>query len=159
VFKYSTSPDTEIIVEPKLTQESSLLFYPKSQKVTVTDECIDNIVFQAKSGLIINGKIDPPVEDVDLFIYSNEELVSQAKSDKQGNYRVGPLYDDLTYEIRASKEDYNFQGDGKGNFKAQKLSSLTVSVKDQDGSPIEGVFLQLSAGKGFRLTGTSDIKG
>jgi hypothetical protein len=50
-------------------------------------------------------------------------------TDRQGNYKVGPLYDDLQYDVEASKEDYVFKKDGF-NFSAQKLSSLIINVKD-----------------------------
>jgi hypothetical protein len=34
-----------------------------------------------------------------------------------GSYKVGPLYDDVEYDIEASKEDYIFKKEGN-NFKA-----------------------------------------
>lgn len=40
-------------------------------------------------------------------------------TDKEGKYKVGPLYDDLKYEVEAIKEDYIFKKEGH-NFKAQK---------------------------------------
>jgi len=42
---------------------------------------------------------------------------------------VGPLYDDEEYVLAAEKEDYQFTQEGN-NFKAKKLSSLTVHLKD-----------------------------
>lgn len=84
--------------------------------------------------------------------------MATVKSDESGNYKVGPLYDDQTYTIKASKEDYNFVETTRGNFKAQKLSSLTIIAKDLQGKPLPQVFLQLSAGK-LRLSGTTDDKG
>ena len=38
-------------------------------------------------------------------------------TDKHGKYRVGPLYDDVKYNVEATKEDYIFTKDGH-NFKA-----------------------------------------
>jgi len=59
-------------------------------------------------------------------------------TDKAGNYKVGPLYDDQTYEIEAFKVDYIFKKEtGTNNFKAQKLSTLTLTVKDNKGNPLE----------------------
>lgn len=34
-----------------------------------------------------------------------------------------------------------------------------INVKDQSGNPLESVFVQLSAGKGKRLTGNTNAKG
>ena len=54
-------------------------------------------------------------------------------TDKSGTYKAGPLYDDQQYDIEASKEDYIIKRiDNSYNFKAQKLSTLTVTVTDKN---------------------------
>lgn len=60
------------------------------------DECIDNIKFEAKTGLIIQGAIDPPTQDVEIKVLNNntKEVVATLNTDKAGKYKVGPLYDD-----------------------------------------------------------------
>ncbi len=159
-FKRMVPQETNLYIEPRLKDESTLLFYPKILVVEVAMECIDDIKFQAKKGLIITGNIDPPTEEVQLTILNSitKEEVVTVMSDASGAYKVGPLYDDQTYEITAFKEDYNFEETSFGNFKAQKLSSLTIVAKDLAGNPLPQVFLQLSAGK-LRLSGTTDVRG
>lgn len=48
---------------------------------------------------------------------------------------------------------------GSNNFRAQKLSTLSVTVKDDKGAALEQVSLQLSAGRGFRMTGSTNQQG
>ena len=80
-------------------------------------------------------------------------------TDKNGKYQAGPFYDDQKYDVRAEKEDFSFQSDEQGNFKALKHSSITIFIVDKEnGNPIPEVFLSLSSGK-FRATGTTDDKG
>lgn len=141
-FEYFSPVDKNLTIEPQLTEDANLLFYPKRKDIAIEDECVTNIVFEAKTGLVIIGAIDPPTEGVNIRIINSKTLqeVVTVKTDTSGKYKVGPLYDDQVYEVEASKEDYVFKKEGN-NFKAQKLSSLTVTIKDQSGNPLESVFV------------------
>ena len=48
--------------------------YPKKTEVVLKDECIKDIKFEAKSGLILQGSIDPPTEGVTIKITNNKTL-------------------------------------------------------------------------------------
>ncbi|CDW74259.1 nodal modulator 1-like [Stylonychia lemnae] len=161
-FEYYSPVDKDLIIQPQIAGDASLLFYPTSKKITVGGECISNILFETKTGYTISGKIDPPTEGVLIKVLNknSKKEIMETTSNGSGEYKVGPLYDDQQYEIEASKEDYIIKRDGTSyNFKSQKLSTLTVSIQDQNGEPLELVSLQLSAGKGFRQTGSTNAQG
>lgn len=44
------------------------MFYPKTKEFTIEDECVLDIKFEAKSGLIITGNVVPPTEGVNIKI-------------------------------------------------------------------------------------------
>jgi len=67
-FEYFSQPDESIILEPRLQEGSNLLFYPKTKEFTIEDECVLDIKFEAKSGLIITGNVVPPTEGVNIKI-------------------------------------------------------------------------------------------
>ena len=160
-FEYYSPVDQSFVIEPQLLDDGNLLFYPQRKQISVGGECITNIVFETKTGYVVTGRVEPATEDVAIKVTNKKTLqeVTSVFTDAQGNYKVGPLYDDQEYDIEPFKEDYIFKKDGAHNFKAQKLSTLTVHVKDSNGAVLEQVSLQLSAGKGFRLTGTTNQNG
>lgn len=54
-FEYFSPVDKKLTVEPQITGDANLLFFPKKKDIAIEDECITNIVFEAKSGLVISG--------------------------------------------------------------------------------------------------------
>lgn len=70
-FKRMVPQETTLYIEPRLKDESTLLFYPKHLDTEVGMECISDIMFEAKKGLIISGNIDPPTKDVVLSIINS----------------------------------------------------------------------------------------
>ncbi len=66
---------------------------------------------------------------------------------------MGPLVDSFTYKIVANKEDYKFHQNIEQGLEnsmnvhliAQKLSSLRVKVKDENGQPIPNVLIFISS--------------
>ncbi len=60
------------------------------------DECISDIKFEAKSGLILQGSIIPSTAGVEIKVTNDKtkEVVATLSTDKEGKYKVGPLYDD-----------------------------------------------------------------
>ena len=160
-FEYFSPIDQSFVIEPQLLDDSNLLFYPQRKQISVGGDCITNIVFETKTGYVVEGKVEPATEDVAIKVTNKKTLqeITTVFTDANGNYKVGPLYDDQEYEIEPFKEDFIFKKEGTNNFKAQKLSTLTVHVKDTNGASLEQVSLQLSAGKGFRLSGTTNQNG
>lgn len=85
-FEYYSAADRHLVIEPVLQSESNILFYPRSKPVSVEDECVSNIQFQAKNGLVIKGKVEPPTEGVSIRIINNKtgEEVAQVQTDSAG---------------------------------------------------------------------------
>lgn len=69
--------------------------------------------FSGRLGLYIEGSVSPPLEDVTIRIIAsgdshnaqikNNELAFATTTSKDGLFIGGPLYDDITYHIEASK--------------------------------------------------------
>ena len=134
------------------TAEPNILFYPKTHEVKVTDKCIleaEAIKFTVTKGLIIRGKVSPPVSGIEVTardIHDNS-LVASTITSATGEYRLGPLYDDdKKYVVVAQKEGYRLVKDPSNpyNFVAEQLSYLTISVKEANGNKLSGVIFDLS---------------
>lgn len=69
--------------------------------------------FDGRLGLYIKGSVSPPLSDVHIKIIAagdshiaqlNEgELVVETTTATDGSFIGGPLYDDITYNVEASK--------------------------------------------------------
>lgn len=69
--------------------------------------------FSARVGLYIEGSVSPPLSGVHVRIHAagdshiatlrSGELVLETTTDTHGSFTVGPLYDDITYIVEASK--------------------------------------------------------
>lgn len=68
--------------------------------------------FQARWGVYLEGTIDPPISGVNVSVVTDTE--SKAAEwpagetvewglSHEGKFKVGPLYDDATYHLEASK--------------------------------------------------------
>ena len=139
-FEFYAPVGKSLVIEPKASADANLLFSPLKKDISVENECVKNIVFQAKSGLIISGQITPATEGVLIKIKNTKtgQDVVTITTDASGAFKAGPLYDDQTYEVEPSKEDYLFTKEaGTYNFKAQKQSTLVLTVKDSTGSPLD----------------------
>ena len=95
-FKHFAQLGQSVLIEPVLLEEGNLLFYPQSRQIIMKEECVSDIKFEAKKGLILSGKIEPATENVKIKIINNktkEEVIS-ILTNSEGKYKVGPLYDD-----------------------------------------------------------------
>jgi hypothetical protein len=63
-FEYFAPIDQKIVLEPKLVEESNLLFYPATIEVNVDSDCVTNILFEAKSGVVLEGVMEPATDKV-----------------------------------------------------------------------------------------------
>jgi hypothetical protein len=69
--------------------------------------------FSARLGLYIEGSVSPPLSGVHIRILAagdshiaalkSGELVLETTTEMDGSFIGGPLYDDITYSIEASK--------------------------------------------------------
>lgn len=78
------------------------------------DGCLSAIApFSGRLGLYIEGSVSPPIADVDIKILAagdsqhislrKGELALQTITGTDGSFVGGPLYDDITYIVEASK--------------------------------------------------------
>jgi len=149
----------------------SLLFYPKSRQLSHSISLCPQPVeaFQARPGLYWKGSLTPSVSDVDISVFivdgTNEEFLLSVKSDTTGHFSVGPLYDNLSYKVTAKKENYAFTENNAAkkegehyHFDSYKLGKVTITVKDQDSNPVQGVLLSLS-GSNYRKNNVTSSNG
>ena len=95
------------------------------------------------------------VHHMDLPNYSTWE-----KTDKNGNYQIGPLSSEEEYELKAEKEGFKLTKVDKSDFIAEKLSFLKIKTQDSNGKPLPGVILSLSSSEGgFSLNNRTNSEG
>lgn len=63
-FEYYSQIDKKLIIEPRISGEANILFYPQRRTIQVGGECISDISFESKTGYSISGKVDPVTEGV-----------------------------------------------------------------------------------------------
>lgn len=177
-FSFYTKSKTNLLITPEIISQSDLpknlkeklpklLFYPKFKQIRVEESCSenpDNLKFEMRVGLIINGKISPPMEGVKINAYNKEtnEIISSADSLTDGTYQIGPLYTEFKYDIKAIKDGYKITAtsEDKYSFIAEKLSFLRVKIIDNNNKPLSGVILSLSsADKSFKINNNTNAEG
>lgn len=107
--------------------------------------------------LLILGQINPiNVTNISISIYKETktglELLKSFVAENN-KFKVGPLVDSFTYQIVATKENYKFhQNIEKGQensmnvvLTAQRLSSLKIKIKDENGVAIPNVLIFISS--------------
>lgn len=67
----------------------------------------------AKAGLYLEGSVSPATSDVDIKIISagksnyahlnKGDVATETKTDSDGSFFAGPLYNDIEYKVEASK--------------------------------------------------------
>lgn len=152
-YLYWATLGEKIDIIPKSSKE--LLFYPSSTQSSI-DSHLENGYevesFSARPGLFLQGIIEPvPIEGVEITVKhktQDQKIILSVKSDAQGNYKAGPLYDHLDYITEAHLDGYYFTSSPNG-FKAVELSQITIHVVDQFGESIEGVLLSLTGSAAF----------
>lgn len=178
VFEYSLWADLGeqfIVVARHLSenQGKKILFYPRQRHVSVTiDGCQPTIPeITGRMGLYLEGSVSPPLSGVNIKIIAAGEssntplqkgdlaLVTETRPD--GSFVAGPLYDDTTYNIEASKLGYHVRQLGPNSFTCQKLSQITVNIYDggEDGKLLPSVLLSLSGEDGYRNNSISGAGG
>ena len=175
LFEFYTKPRTNLIITPEINKKllsvnktyETLLFQPKFKQIRVEENCLENVEelkFEMRSGLIIKGKINPPMDGINVSAYNkdNNELISSAVTDANGDYKIGPLYTEYKYNVKALKDGYKIVSTPENPyiFNAEKLSFLRVKVIDTNGKPLSSVFLSLSsADRGFKINNNTNAEG
>ncbi|XP_015179273.1 PREDICTED: nodal modulator 1 [Polistes dominula] len=160
-FEFTTKTDNVYIITPL---SDMLLFNPPSVKVLGVNECHNDIAtFTGDLGVIIAGKISPPLEGVTVQIFGKdkESPMHTIITKKEGTYSVGPLDGKIEYSVTAEKEGFVItESDSKGVFLARKLAEIIVQVYDQaDNSSLQGVLLSLSGGQNYRKNSITSDEG
>ncbi|KAA8549068.1 hypothetical protein F0562_000752 [Nyssa sinensis] len=179
VYEYSVwaNPGENLAFVPQDSQnkgEKKILFYPRQHHVSVTHNgCQASIPpFSGRLGLYIEGSVSPPLSGVYIRIIAEGdslnaplmkgELALETTTGTDGFFVGGPLYDDITYAIEASKPGYHVKPDGPRSFSCQKLSQISVHIysKEDVKELFPSVLLSLSGDDGYRnnsVTGAGGI--
>ncbi|KAF5745936.1 putative carboxypeptidase regulatory region-containingprotein [Tripterygium wilfordii] len=177
VYEYSTWANlgekmTFVPKDSRNNGEQKILFYPKQHIVSVTnDGCQASQPFFGRLGLYIEGSVSPPLADVYIRIVAAEdghisllkkgEIALETTTGIDGLFVGGPLYDDITYSVEASKAGYHLKHVGPHSFSCQKLGQISVHInsKDHAREPIPSVLLSLSGDEGYRNNSISGAGG
>ena len=179
-FDFYSKPKTNLLISPEVSLSNpntnstdlilasqKLLFYPKFKQIKIEESCYENpenLSFELRSGLVLSGKVSPPMEGVKILSYNkeNNELIAQTETLKDGSYIIGPLYTEFKYNVHALKDGYKISkvDEKSNNFTAEKLSFLRVKIVDINNKPLPSVFISLSsANKGFKLNNNTNAEG
>lgn len=169
IFEYSfwANLGDELIFAPydsRAAEEKKFLFYPRGQDVSVTTDCCQPPIppFVGRLGLYIEGSVSPALPGVDIRILAagdssnaplmKGELASETKTGEDGFFIGGPLYDDTSYNVEASKPGYHLKPVEPNSFSCQKLSQISVRI--YAGEEVQELFppvlLSLSGEDGYR---------
>lgn len=153
--------------------EKKLLFYPRKQHVSVQqDGCQVPIApFSGRLGLYIEGSVSPPLSHVNIRVVAQgDSHVSHLKkgdtslettTGTDGSFGAGPLYDDISYNVEASKPGYHVKQVGQYSFSCQKLGQISVRLYSREDSnePFPSVLLSLSGEDGYRNNSVTGVGG
>ncbi|GLT64134.1 hypothetical protein SLA2020_366440 [Shorea laevis] len=178
IYEYNVwaNPGDKLTFVPRDSRNNGvkkILFYPRQRHVSVTnDGCQASIPpFSARLGLYIEGSVSPPLSGVHIRILAagdshiaalkSSELVLETTTKMDGSFIGGPLYDDITYSVEASKPGYHLKRVGLHSFSCQKLGQISVHIHSKDGAkePIPSVLLSLSGDEGYRNNSVSGAGG
>ncbi|GMY17071.1 nodal modulator 3 [Fagus crenata] len=178
IYEYSiwANPGVKLIFRPWDSRDNGvkkILFYPRQRHVLVKKEGCQAPVpaFSARLGLYIEGSVSPPLSGVHIRILAagdshiaalkSGELVLETTTEMDGSFIGGPLYDDITYSVEASKPGYHLKRVGPYSFSCQKLGQISVHIYSEDDAkePIPSVLLSLSGDEGYRNNTVSGAGG
>ncbi|XP_023746186.1 uncharacterized protein LOC111894343 [Lactuca sativa] len=154
-------------------KEKNILFYPSQHQVKVAENGCQASVppFSGRLGLYIEGSVSPPLPDVVIRIIAAGDsqngqikkngLAFSTTTNADGLFVVGPLYDDITYHIEASKPGYHVKEIGPYSFSCQKLGQISVHIhsKEDANELFPSVLLSLSGEDGYRNNSISAAGG
>lgn len=141
-YDFDLRPEERVVVFPL---SDVMLFTPEQKELVGGHDCVDvSFSFIATKGLIIDGKIIPPISGALITLsFPNQPTISslETTSNEGGIFKFGPLDAKSDYEIVATKESYVFTEFDRASqtFKAHKLCEIIASVKDEQGNLLPGV--------------------
>ncbi|AQK91368.1 Carbohydrate-binding-like fold [Zea mays] len=150
---------------------NKVLFYPARQQYSVSmNGCQDTVpLITARTGLYLEGSVLPATSDVDIKILAagksnyahlnKGDVATEAKTDSEGSFFAGPLYDDIVYKVEASKDGYHLKQTGPYTFSCQKLGQILVRIYGENSELLPSVLLSLSGEKGYRNNSISSSGG
>lgn len=115
----------------------------------------NTFTFNAAKGLIITGKVTPPIANVRIILtYTDNTGQSplEVLTTAQGQFKFGPLNRNLKFSLAAEKESYIFSeyDTALHEFRAHKLCEVIATVKDENGNRLAGALLSLSGQDSYR---------
>ncbi|CAD6238726.1 unnamed protein product [Miscanthus lutarioriparius] len=174
-FEYSIWADLgeDFIFVPhdSSTGRNKVLFYPARQQYSVSmNGCQDTVpLVTAKTGLYLEGSVLPATSDVDIKILAagksnyahlnKGDVATETKTDSEGSFFAGPLYDDIAYKVEASKDGYHLKQTGPYTFSCQKLGQISVRIYGENSELLPSVLLSLSGEEGYRNNSISSSGG
>jgi len=140
---------------------NEVLFKPEESATTIQGTCPGAAVgFLGEEGKFIEGSISPPLIAVAVTIQtkgpaSRNQARFTVLSDKNGEYKFGPIHKDIEYDLTASKDGYSISpAEAKDSFVALMLSKITVKVHEEIQKPSsEGVEKRLMSSVLLSLSG------
>uniref|UniRef100_A0A453EWA3 Uncharacterized protein n=1 Tax=Aegilops tauschii subsp. strangulata TaxID=200361 RepID=A0A453EWA3_AEGTS len=176
VFEYSTWTDLgeDFIFVPRdsSTRRKKILFYPSRHQFSVSASgCQDAVPsITAKMGLYLEGSVSPATPDVRITILAagnskyamlkKGDIATETKTNSDGSFFAGPLYEDIVYEVEASKAGYHLKQTGPYSFACQKLGQILVHIYgENDTEMLPAVLLSLSGEGGYRKNSVSGSGG
>ncbi|KAG5072994.1 hypothetical protein JHK86_008205 [Glycine max] len=181
IFEYSvwTNLGEKLTFIPRDSRndgQKKLLFYPREHQVSIKIMTDDNCqvyipTFSCQLGVYIEGSVSPPLSGVHIRVFAagdssfttlkSGELVLETTTGIDGSFVAGPLYDDIGYNVEASKPGYHLKQVAPHSFTCQKLSQISVHIhhKDDSKEPIPSVLLSLSGDNGYRNNSVSGAGG
>lgn len=178
VYEYTVwvNPGEKLTFIPKDSRdkgERKILFYPRQHIVLVADDGCQSSAppFSARPGLYIEGSVSPPLPDVHIKITAagespnallrKGELALQTTTGLDGIFVGGPLYDDISYTVEASKPGYHVKPMGPYSFSCQKLGRISVRLYSMEDSTelFPSVLLSLSGEDGYRNNSVTGVGG
>ncbi|KAL6978261.1 hypothetical protein U1Q18_019929 [Sarracenia purpurea var. burkii] len=179
VYEYSVwaNPGEKLTFTPQDSRnkgEKKILFYPRQHDVLVSQDGCQALVphFSGRPGMYIEGSVSPPLSGVYVRIIAvgdsryvplkKGDLAIESVTGTDGFYVGGPLYDDISYRIEASKPGYYVKPVGLHSFSCQKLGQISVRIysKEDTEELFPSVLLSLSGENGYRnnsITGAGGI--
>uniref|UniRef100_A0AC35TQ56 PB1 domain-containing protein n=1 Tax=Rhabditophanes sp. KR3021 TaxID=114890 RepID=A0AC35TQ56_9BILA len=111
------------------SHSKNIIFDTKSSDLILNKNCEKNkVVLVVDRAFYVNGSVTPSIEGVQVF---NSDGKEAAHSDVGGQFTIGPIRNVSEINITLFKEGYKFEKIGTYNYKAIKLSSLTITIKDR----------------------------
>ncbi|KAJ8899145.1 hypothetical protein K2173_011142 [Erythroxylum novogranatense] len=163
------------IPQDSRNDREQILFYPREHQVMVkTDGCQPSLPsFSGRRGLYLEGSVSPPISDVYIKIVAVEDskitplkkghTALETTTGVDGHFVGGPLYDDISYTIEASKVwDLAIILNVLGLILSPaKLGQISVRIysKDDANEPIPSVLFSLSGDGGYRNNSISGAGG